>query len=574
MRDWLSVNDVDGWGVSAAGNRAAINTALALAEAQGIGTVRLPRGSFDTVDDIILTSGVSLVSDGSSTRLQNVGSSTYHVRAEGALGATVALLSNAARGDTGLEVASTAGWAPGDYLLLGNTIEYAAAVSPNYMSGEMTQIAAIVDATHVTLAGKIYGSWQAGGAYAVADGANVRRVSPIIRPAIEGVELASDYALPTQAIQFAYALGGAIEAAVRDYGHSAIMLRGCIDSRVVRPDIRNLRDDVPSGRAGYGVVVAGPCMGVSVQDGIFSRCRHAFTTIGGVTGMPHGVIVSGNLAYDTSSTSFDTHAAGEDVDIIGNAAYRSGGSGLTFRSRKTRLRGNTVAAAASHGIAGAEANLSDIDIDGNRIKDVGGHGIVCDPSCPNLHITRNDIDGAYASGVRVFGAGTVDSTGLVIASNGIRSIGLGDASASGVITQGAVASTGALITKNDIAAGAGTPAYAIRTLALTGSAVILNSASGAFSSAVFSVTPNVSFDNRRIDGTVDQIQLDPTGPILRVAGPSASSDLRIIPTGTGVLRHGTGTAATTPASFSATHRRREKLDDGTVIYIPYSLATW
>ncbi|WP_127104376.1 hypothetical protein [Pararhodobacter zhoushanensis] len=61
---------------------------------------------------------------------------------------------------------------------------------------------------------------------------------------------------------------------------------------------------------------------------------------------------------------------------------------------------------------------------------------------------------------------------------------------------------------------------------------------------------------------------------LYAEGDSANVDMRILPKGSGVLRHGVGVAASNPAAFSADGYIAEKLANGTLVYKPYSVSPW
>jgi len=537
-RDIINVLD---FGTPTGGdNSAIINAAIDEAAARGGGNVVLPPGTTPATE-IILKANVNLVPAGRGSTLQNIGSATYFLRAEGSVGANVSLTANASAGATQITISSTAGIAADDYLVLSDNYSYAA-TDATYKSGEMVQVKSVDSGTQLTLVGELYGSNAPGNAYTTANSAKIQRVSPIIAPKIEDVEFFGDKVQTTVAIHAMYALRAKFSPRVRTYGNTALLLRGCIDSEAVGGLYDDLLDDIAGGHAGYGICAAGPNSAVRVQGNTMARCRHGFTTIGGSTGYSHDLIVSGNQTHDTSQAGIDTHASGDDILIAGNKVSKSAGAGISLRSRGTRVLGNDISRTTIHGILLAEDNLSDVTIANNTIDAADGHGISSSPSCRNLKIRDNQLTNIGLDGITLFGSGTIDSTGLVVRDNDIFGYGLAASNRAGIITTGSVGSTGAIISGNTVAPLTGSSNYGIRTLQLTGSAVIDNKFFGTFATSSVDAGSNVSLGNKRIDNAVPQIQLDPVAAAIRTIGPNTNEDLLIIPKGTGVVRFGTFTS--------------------------------
>lgn len=521
-------------------NSATINAAIDAAFAAGGGTVILSPGTTQA-SAIILKDRVRLVPSGRGSTLLNIGTETYFLRAEGSLGTGINLSANASAGATQLTIDSTTGIVAGDYLVISDGFSYAA-TDATYKSGETVQVASVDSGTQLTLVGKLYGSNAPGNAYTTANSSKVQRVTPIISPTIEDVEFLGNFTATTTAIHVMHALNGKFSPRVKHYGNTALLLRGVIDTEAVGGFYDDLLDDIGAGHSGYGINVAGPTAGVRIQGNTMSRCRHGFTTIGGSTGFPHNVTVTGNQVHDTTQAGLDTHAAGDDILISNNDVGKSAGAGISIRSRGTRIQNNDIYRCTVHGILLAEDNLSNITISDNKVDLTDGHGISCAPSCRNLRVNGNQLTNIGLDGITLFGSGTVDSTGLMVRDNGVIGYGLAGANRAGIITTGSVGSTGAIISGNTIVPLTGSSNYGIRTLQLTASAVIDNKASGTFTTASFDAGSNVSLGNKRIDNSVSQIQLDPAAAAVRSIGPNANEDMLFIPKGAGVLRYGTFTA--------------------------------
>ncbi len=541
-------------------NSAVINAAINAAYAAGGGTVILPTGT-TTASTIILKDKVRLVPSGRGSSLLNIGSATYFLRAEGSLGANVSLTADAAAGATQLVIASTAGIAANDYLVITDGYSYAA-TDATYKSGETVQVKSVDSSTQVTLVGALYGSIAPGGAYTTANSAKINRISPIIAPSIEDVEFLGDFGPTTTAIHAMYVLNGKFSPRVKHWGNSGLLLRGVIDTDVFDGIYDDILDDQVNGHSGYAIAAAGPTLGLRVTNNGMTRCRHGFTTIGGVTGFPHNVKVSINTTRDTSQAGLDTHAAGDDILFEVNDVSRSGGSGITIRSRNTRLVSNDIDSVAVHGIALAEDILSDVTLDDNNISRAAQHGISCAVSCKNLKITKQNVSNVGADGITLFSSGTSDSTGLIVSETKVLGYGLSFPNRAGLITSGPVGSTGAIIGGGNLFGPlAGSANYGIRTLNLSGSAVVDNSAFGTFGVTPFDTGSNVSLGNKRVDGSVAQIQLDYAGATIRSIGPNTNEDILIIPKGSGRLRFG---AWTTNADAAVNGYVEIKSADGTV----------
>jgi hypothetical protein len=554
-------------------NSAVINAAIVAANAAGGGDVILPPGTTQATA-ITLLGNVNLVPSGGGSTLLNIGTATYFLSAQGSLGSPVSLTVDAAAAAMTLTMASTTGFSVGDYVLLSDNYSYAA-TDANYKSGETVQISAVTSSTVLTLVGQIYGSMAPGNAYTVANSAVIQRISPVVAPSIHDVQFYGDKTSTSTAMQFAYALNSTVSVRVQNYGNTAVLMRGAISSQVIGCFVDDLVDDIANGHAGYAICSGGPTLGLRVQNNTMSRCRHGFTTIGGVTGYSHDVLVNGNQTRDTTQAGIDTHNAGDDILISTNDICRSGGSGINVRSRRTRVQSNDIRYVAAHGLQFAETGVEGLSYVDNQVANAGQHGLFGSVSCLNLDASNNRFVSIGADGIHLFDSGTVDSTGLTLISNRFEGYGTVTSNSYGIVTTGSVTTTGAVISGNLVMPMSGSASYGIRTLALTGSAVVNNSASGTFATLAYDLGTNVNLNNQRVDNSVSQVQLDPTTSAIRAVGSATNIDLLLFAKGTGVLRAGyASAAATTPANFSASRSLQIKDSTGTVYYVPLSTATW
>lgn len=490
-------------------------------------------------------SGVSLRGVPGSTTIKLVGNPAVLLECTGSIDGGVMLTAAANKGDTTIAVGDTSGFAIGDYVLITDNVSYAA-TDASYKSGEIVQVAG-VSAGVLTLHSELSGSiaTRLPGAYTVDNAAKVQKVNTVVGGKIEGITFVGNPLNLTRLINFEYAVSPEVSrCTLRDGGSIGMMFRGCVDAYAHGNTVYDLTDDTANGHSGYGVALVGPSKGGIITNNTFSRCRHGFTTMGGVTGFPHGFVVSDNNVYDTSQSGIDTHASGDDCVIQDNRVTQSKGAGISIRSLNTVVKGNVIRDCDVHGILLAEDRLYGVTLDGNFIYNALGHGISCSPSCPELKIIGNYIENSGADGITVFSGGTIDSTGLSICGNHVAGFGAVLASRSGIVLAGSVNSTGVLVLNNIVEAGAAiSPTNGVKVTGAIDGAVCGNKAKGPFGASHFQTGANVSLDNRPVDGNALQLFFDPTAPALKVTGPADNADMQFIPKGTGRVRFGTHTAS-------------------------------
>lgn len=426
------------------------------------------------------------------------------LRASGSITPDVTMLSaNAARGDNTITVASTAGLAAGDHIVLHDTASYVS-TDASYKSGEQLRVKQIISGTSLAIHGNVRGSWgDAGRAYTVGNGARISKIN-----FVEGVNISnlSIFAPQTQtsgAIRLEYVKTITIDnVEVASGGTLGIFLMTCRDATITNPTIHDLTNDLANGFNGYGITLSQACENVTITGGHSYNVRHGFTTIGGGYGMPHGVVVMGMTLSECTGNALDTHAAGDGV-LFANNVIESGVGGISVRSRDTMVSGNIIRNVTSHGIAITEGITGTIDVTNNSICRVtgGNHGIAVREKVDNLRITGNTIEDVGADGIWI----AADSSTVYIANNYIKNIGRSLANRNGVIAHtsaGQVPITGGWQVINNMfvqAIGSASRAvYGTAGVGMTMMSVYNNLATGTFAVDYFEFAANKGAGNLNI----------------------------------------------------------------------------
>jgi hypothetical protein len=412
----------------------------------------------------------------------------------GTRGADESLTVNAAPGATTLTVASTAGWAAGDWLDLLDNLSYTT-TDANYKNGERLRVLEVTSGTVLTLYGPVMGT-IAGGSYTTGNSAKINKITLAKPSAVRGIKFQGDWDSLRRLVFMGLVDSPIIEnCIVNDHGTIAFRLNGCVFGTIRNNTINRLRDDIGGGFSGYGIVLSGCDLGATIQGNMTSFTRHGFTTLGGLTGFPRGFLVDGNTDSYSTVASFDTHAAGSDYRMTNNVSVGAGGAGITVRAPNGVIADNLISRAVGQGISIVEENLRNIEVRDNTLFNIGGIGISAGDPCPELSILYNRINRCGNRAIRCFPSTTSLSAGLRIIGNIIESPSL-TASVEAITTEGSVTNSGAIIRENSIFQGSGTPTYAIRTLSLDTSTVSENFASGTFSTAAYSTGTNINEENR------------------------------------------------------------------------------
>lgn len=451
------------------------------------------------VSALTLVDGVQLRGLGGATLVQT-GSATKLISAAGSLGSALSLTVNAAAGATTLTMSSTASLAAGDSLLLGDNVSFSATDS-SYKSGEIVGVKSVDSGTQVTLYGPVRGSFgTTDGAYTTANSATVKKVTVVRGVGLADFAIEGDTASTTTLAQFDFCDAPTVRnVTIRKGGHIGLRFHACRDFQVVGGSIRDLTDNIGGGQVGYAVAASGACEGGTMTGVTVSRVRHAFTTMGGADGIPRSIAVTGNSVSHASTAALDTHAAGDDITIVGNVIY-GGGNGISIRSRNTLVAGNQLRNTGSHGITLAEENCKDVALRDNTLRNVasGAHGITT-TAVDGLEIRGNTVDRCGADGIRV----DVGSKRVEISDNTVKNVGTSLANRTCIVSvAGGTPQAGWVIQRNLLGSdsGVGSVGSAVSTGgSLTGAFVIDNRAVGTFTSTVWNTTTNSARRNDRVD---------------------------------------------------------------------------
>jgi polygalacturonase len=463
--------------------------------ARGGGVLIYPAGSYRQ-EGVALPSNVHVWLQPGATVLQAVGADDVF-KATGSVGADILLTANASAGATSIQLASTTGIAPNDWLIISDNADYSSdAAALGYKSGESV-IVESVDGLTVNLRAPLYGSMLASGQYLTANSAKVVKVSPVRNVAIfGGGEIELLQTSNTNGFTPRYCDGvKMIGVKVKKFAGSGVLPRDSRNVYVSDCDFEDGLDNVGAGFPGYGVCVTGACDVVNVTKNRMSRVRHGFTTIGGATGYPVRVTVEGNQVFFPSFTGIDTHEAGRDIAIRGNSVNGGIGvaAGINARTGMTIIENNDITNVPGTGIAALGTNLSHVTIRNNTLRDISGFGINAPDACAHLSIVDNILENIGNVPITVFG-GTRDTTlspDCLIARNNIANYGTVVADRDGIVVAGSQANDIRII-DNTIDASAGSVTRAINLIAPVTGIVRDNIARGTFSITPFTFSASIA----------------------------------------------------------------------------------
>ncbi len=464
-----------------AGLQAALNAAVALGK-----PLDLPAGEIKT-GAVQVNGPVSIAGKGKGvTTIKHTGTGAAAIVATGSITAGVATVAqNVGPGATSIVVASAAGIAAGDLIVLHDAFSYTS-TDAGYKSGEMLRVKSVAGTT-INLYGAVVGSWAAlDGIYTTANTAKISKINPLRGVTVSDLSLVGNPTLGTGAIRVDYCDKVALSNVdVEQFGGFGLGINTSRDVTVTGYTARDLTDDVPNGLAGYAIYLRGACQNVTVTGGAISRVRHGFTTMGDTYGMPHNVTVSGMALSETTAAGIDTHAAGDGITFSGNTVMNCF-QGLTSRAHSIVIQDNVFRGTyGSHVITLAEENLRDYVIRGNTIwgSPGGSSAITTRNPVIGLTIIDNLIVDAGADGIMI----NPGTSTLVIARNTIRNVGKGAANryhvrAGNTGTTVPGVSGGWTIVDNLFIQGGGSAIRAIdlSTDGVTGAVIADNKISGAY----------------------------------------------------------------------------------------------
>lgn len=502
-----------------------LQTAIDAANAAGGGVVVLAAGTY-LCSGIVLKSGVTLRGAGmSSTEIIQSGSPVHVVQAQGSLAASVALTANALAGDTTLQLTSTATLAADDFLILSDTFAYNP-LDGTYVSGEMVQVLSVDSGVQVTLYAAVKGSLFTAGTYTTANAASVRKITMIASPAIEELTITGNQATTTVLASLKYTNAPRVHnVRLRDGGHYGLRVDTCRDADVVGVVVADLLDDIGNGHVGYGILAAGANDGLSIRGYFASRCRHAFTTIGGPDGFSRRVTVIDSFAVGTTQAGFDTHASGDGILFANLQVHGSLQQGIQVRSINTEVVNCLVSRCNNHGIAAGETLVKNMKVSHCTVEYAGQHGFSASSAVDGLIINDSTFRSLAQDGIRV----TSLSNAVQIINNYVNSPGTVGANRSGITSVADGANPGRwFVQGNHVRADTGSVAFAVQLPNVNTSYAIDNKAWGTYTTQAFSLGLNLDLRNDVMDAmavTPTQIVADQNN--YAPSGHGSTGNLRI-----------------------------------------------
>lgn len=303
------------------------------------------------------------------------------------------------QGDTVItSIASTAGWAPGDWVCITTTATWPGTNS-GAQKGEWIRIRSVDSASQITVWEPLEDSYTSGISY-LTKAVFWRNCS------VEGVTFDNNSPGTAPAgnddLAYAQCVVRGVEnlhmAAVEVVNGSSVgfALDACREFEVyVYP--RDLLDNPTLFEYGYGLLLWNGC-----QDGTATvhalRCRHGVTTGAEAMGIPRHITVHGT-ARECTGNSYDTHAEADDLIFDGCHAMNSNPSaysddhsgGFQIRSPRTKIKGGMVSQVYGDGVYCTASSATDLEITGLTIDTVNAHALVSDAYGCRLTAPRTTV---------------------------------------------------------------------------------------------------------------------------------------------------------------------------------------
>ena len=485
----------------------AIQAAVSASASVG-GELVIPDGVY-RASNINLPSNVTINLLGCAKIIQaNTAHSVFKITGTNA--GNIALVADATEGAITLQIASTVGLSPNDWIIIRDTVDYSTeSAALGYKSGETCEILSIDSSTQITLKGNIYGSMLASKSYQVANGANIIKVTPVGNVKIIGGKIELLNNSNTNGVEAKFVNNLVVDGVTIDnIAGSGVLILNCRNAVVRHCTIMNGKDRVDLGQPGYGVCIGHASHNVTVESNNLIKLRHGVTTVGGSYGFPHLVNYNGNTVTRCTNAGLDTHESGQDISINYNTISDCAG-GVSLRTGRSIVRGNTIIRSSSSGIGLAGINLSDVDIIGNFIKNIDSYGFSTPSACPRLRVSGNTFTDIGQDVISLFGGVGDDklSPGLVIESNVINNFGTVGTNRAGIQIAGTF-DNNPYIVDNIITRGTGSASRGIYFLApITQATVRGNKVIGSYASGNYVLGASVGNFENNSDSTPSRNKL-------------------------------------------------------------------
>ncbi|HEX6682947.1 MAG TPA: right-handed parallel beta-helix repeat-containing protein [Candidatus Limnocylindrales bacterium] len=450
----FNVKDYGAVGDGVADDTGAFQAAVNAAAAAGGGIVRVPAGVYKRGGPTIDVRGnVRIVGAGTGATTildqSTAAGSFVCFNFQGTRGNPIALTQDAVRHQDVLKVpvASLAGLRLNDRLLLQSD-------APSNPARPEATIGEFVKVQWIHGPSDSIGVWgQFRDTYRTADAAAVCRVTPVVGVGVADLTITRDADDRYHKMWF-IKVEDAEDVDVRN-----VVTRGCGASSLIminvfgatvnglhcydQPDWIDSRYD-PELRYGYGVTVSCASEAIAITGCRFTRMRHGFTTTGIPTlhGRPRNIVVSGCVATQCTSGSFDTHEEAEDVSFVGCHVSNATHAAYQLRGRNCRVVNSTASYCADGVWLGRTAIGGEVK--GCTFRNLGGpftgnggngpvtmaargYGVYLD-SPENVLVEGNTFADLLRAGVLISGNDTGKCQRVRIAGNEIHNPGrAGDA---------------------------------------------------------------------------------------------------------------------------------------------------
>jgi hypothetical protein len=394
----------------------AIQNAIDAANTAGGGTVYLPAGTY-LINPITLYRNVTLKGESETlvTLVPNNPTNQVFIGASGTLPASsTALTADVTAGTSTVSVGSSAGFAVGQWVLIGDsTIPYAG--YPLKLNGEMARVFSTTTTT-VTFASPLAFS------YATASSAFLKIPSFVNGIQIRDLSYTNPAVGSTVAttMQFSYAQDLVVEnVSITGSDMSGIALFSCVGSRIRNYTAKDFSSDDANGRYGYGVQVAAGSTATEVLNSRFTNVRHGVTTGGGdnMNGHVTDLLVSGCHAIDCKLAGFDTHPSASGVTFTGCAVRGGNTVNLppAIQVRANRVSVLNCSIYDSSGVGVYVYGAKNATINGCDIRNVAANAVYVDQDATGTAILNNRISSFGTHGI--YFTATSSGTDIVMLGN-------------------------------------------------------------------------------------------------------------------------------------------------------------
>lgn len=440
LADTVSVKDFGAVGDGVADDTTKLQAAIDHAESINAVLEFVAGKTYKITAKLTAGNNTRIQGNGATINMSAISGSKIGIEAAGSAGAGTAITSGASENSYTINVASTSGFAVGDYVQISssNNYDYGAGAY-NVNRGEIVKIRSLVANTSISFTTPLADTYTS---------------SPVVRPVtwISNVHIrdlkivGADQVVDLQrGIALRYVRDFSIEdCELVNQNTYQIEVASCIRGRVSNNRLTGVFYDGTNGMIFYGIAVMDSTQWVEVSGNIGDRNRHLVVTTArtsgqGFYGQPRWVTVRGNIMNDAQSGAggrsfaYENHGFGQFISWIGNQA-----NGCYSLIRLEQGTDNVVSGNICNGygfqgiiVGSVGAKIRNLVISGNTIKNYTGEvtsGLPCGiriDTCYeliNLSISDNTLErvvnGGNGKGISV-GTSTTMSN-IVLSNNVIR----------------------------------------------------------------------------------------------------------------------------------------------------------